>query len=262
MSKNRKGVNRPRSSKSKKTTISRRKVSKNVKSYVKRALANQLENKFTVSRAVNQNITTASGTTPYAVSLLPSLAVSNNRYSRQGNQIKIKKLTISGRVNLLPYNVTTNPIASPILVKIWILSVTSYKEIGAFSGSAAATGFFNDSTGPTGFAGNVLDILSPVSDDFKVYAQKTIYLGCTSATNNFPSTSVGAFDNATMSAPFYFDVSKHLKSKIMYNDTSSASIPQNKNLWVVIQPIDAFGNTSGVVQCEAHHVISCSYEDA
>lgn len=236
-------------------------VPKAVRRYVRGYIARQAENKFVITRAVNQPITTAVGTTPYAVSLLPSLAVGSTRYQRSANQIKVRKLTISGRVNLLPYNVTTNPLACPVAVKIWILSVTSYREIGAFSGSAAATGFFNDTIAPTGFAGNVLDLITPVSDDFKVYAQKTIYLGCTGATNNFPSTSVGAYDNSKFSAGFYFDVTKHIKSKLQYNDTSSSSIPQNKNMWIVMQPVDLFGNSTGSVQCETHHVINCLWED-
>lgn len=242
--------------------VGKTRVSKTVKRYVKRAIANQSENKYVVTRAVNQPITTAVGTAPYAVSLLPSLAVSNNRYSRQANQIKIKKLSIAGRVNLLPYNVTTNPVACPVAVRIMVVSVTSYKEIGVFSASAAATGLFNDATGPAGPSGNILDLISPISDDFKVYASKTIYLGCTSPTNNFPSTSVGAFDNSKFSAGFYFDLSKHIKSKIQYNDTSSSSIPQNKNCWILMMPIALDGSSAGTVLCETHHVINCLFEDS
>lgn len=235
-------------------------VPKAVKRYVKSYIARQAENKFTVVRAVNQVVSTAAGTTPYAVSLLPSLQVGSTRHQRTANKIKVTNLSIQGRVNLLPYNVTTNPIACPVAVKIWVLSVAQYRSIGAFSGSSAATQFFNEASSGTGFAGNVLDLISQVSDDFKVYATKTIQLGCTGATNNFPSTSVGAFDNSKFSASYYFNVSKHIKM-LSYSDTSSASIPENKNCWVVMQPVALDGTSTGSAIIENHYNIVTTFED-
>lgn len=235
-------------------------VSKTVKRYVKKAISASAENKFTITRAVNQSVSTAVGTTPYSVSLLPSLSVSAARHGRSGNSIRVKNLSIQGRVNLLPYNATTNPIACPVAVKIWILSVTAYREIGAFSGSVAATGFFDEAAAPTGFAGNTLDLISRVSKDFKVYASKTIQLGCTSATNNFASTSVGAFDNSKFSAGYYFNISKHFKM-LRYNDTSSASICENRNCWIVMQPVALDGTATGTAIIENHYNIVCEFED-
>lgn len=255
-----KSYRKPRRKIARRRVMRKTRVSKTIKRYVKRTIAAQAENKFTVVRAVNQVVPTVAGTTPYAVSLLPSLAVSNNRYSRQANKIRVKKLTIQGRLNLLPYNAVSNPEACPIAVKIWILSVSQYKSIGAFSGSSAATAFFNESTGGTGFSGNTLDLISQVSDDFKVYATKTIQLGCTGATNNFASTSVHAFDNSNFSAGYYFDVSKHIKM-LSYGDTSSASIPENRNMWIVMQPITLSGGAASTAICENHYNIVTQFED-
>lgn len=252
---------RPRRKIARRRVAKKTRVSKTVKRYVKRAIANAAENKFNIVRAINQAVTTAAGATPYAFSLLPVLASGSNRYSRQGNSIRVKSLSLNMRLNLLPYNATTNPVACPVAVRVFILSVAPYREIGAFSGSPAASGFFDGETGPLGPQANITDLLLPVSQDFKVYAQKTIYLGCTSATNNFASTSVGAFDNSKFSASYYINVAKYLKSALKYNDTTSSSICENRNMWCVLMPVALDGSSAGTQLIEEHHVITTKFED-
>jgi len=218
-------------------------VPKSIKRYVKRTIAQNAENKFLISRGTNVQISTAVGVTPTAISLLPSLASGSSRHTRVGNSIKLKKGFISGRVNLLPYSSLTNPNGCPIAVKMWLLSSKAYNEIGAFSGTPAATAFFKSDTSPAGMSGNVLDLTQSVdTENFIVYAQKTVVLGTSAATNNFPSTSVDAYTANSFSAPFYFNWSKHVKS-LKYNDTSSSSIPTNRNLWLVFQAVSLDGRT-------------------
>lgn len=249
--------------KASKRGVRKGKVSVSVKKYVKRTISRVAENKYSITRAQNIDILTASGTTPTAVSLLPSLAVGSTRHQRIGNKIHLKKSFISGRMNLKPYNITTNPVAGPVAVKVWILSSLQYNEIGAFSGTSASTAFFKAETSPSGMAGNVLDLTSSVeTENFKVYAQKTFYLGTTAATNNFPSTSIGAFDNSKFSLPFRFDISKHFKSALNFNDTASSSIPTNRNCWMVMQAISLDGQSYlGTAMAEMHYTIENHFED-
>ena len=117
---------RPRRKIARRRVVRKTRVSKTVKRYVKKAIANAAENKFNIVRAINQAVTTAAGATPYAFSLLPSLASGSNRYSRQGNSIRVKSLSLNMRLNLLPYNATTNPVACPVAVRVFILSVAPY----------------------------------------------------------------------------------------------------------------------------------------
>lgn len=237
------------------------KVSKSVKKYVKSYISRQAENKFNIIRGTNVAISTAAGTTPTAVSLLPQLASGSTRNQRIGNSIKLKKGYISGRVNLLPYNAVSNAIGCPIAVKMWLLSVAAYNEIGAFSGSPAATAFFRSDITPAGMAGNVSDLFMGIdTENFRVYGQKTVVLGTSSATNNFPSTSVGAFTNNQFSAPFYFNYSKHFKL-LKYNDTSSSSICTNRNLWLVFQAVALDGTSVTTIPAECHYVIENHFED-
>lgn len=239
-----------------------RKVSPIVKKYVKRAIANHAENKFTIVRALNQAIPTVSGTTPFAFSILPSLQSGSARYQRNSNSVRIKNLSVNIRVNMLPYNATTNPQPYPVAVKFYLLSVAPFREIGAFSGSPAATGFYEGETGPIGPTGSVQDLLLPVSQDFKVYATKTVILGATSGTTTWPSTlNNTSFDNSKFSQSVYFNPSKHLKSALKYNDTVSSSIPENRNMWVAAIATSLDGSSLGVTPCECHYVVKTTFED-
>lgn len=254
----RKIARRPRRRMVKKST---KKVSTSVKKYVKRVISSQAENKYLISRGTNQVINTTAAATPTAVSLLPSLANNASRSGRNGNVIRLKKGFISGRVNLLIYNSVTNPNGCPIAVKMWVLSSKAYNEIGAFSGTPAATAFFKSDTSPAGMSGSVLDLTQSVDDEnFIVYQQKTIVLGTSAATNNFPSTSVDAYTANSFSAPFYFNWSKHVKT-LKYNDTSSSSIPTNRNLWLVFQAVSLDGRSVTTAPAEFHYTIENHYED-
>lgn len=237
------------------------KVSKCVKKYVKNYIAKQVENKYLISRATNQLIATTYAATPTAISLLPALSSGSSRHTRVGNRVKLVRGFISGRINLAPYNSVQNINGCPIAVKMWLMSSKAYNEIGAFSGTPAASAFFKSDTSPAGMSGSVLDLTQSVDDEnFKVYAQKTIVLGTSSATNNFPSTSVDAYTNNAFSAPFYFNWSKIVKF-LKYNDTASSSIPTNRNLWLVFQAVSLDGRSVTLTPAEMHYTIENHYED-
>lgn len=238
-------------------------VPKAIKAYVKKEISRDLEDKFIISRYVNSSINCSVGVTPTAISLLPSLANGSSRHTRVGNVVKLKNGFVNGRVNLLPYNASSNAIPAPIAVKIWLLSSVQYNEIGAFSGTSAATAFFKSDTSPAGLSGNVLDLTQSIEDEnFRVYGSKTIILGVASPTTNFPSTNVDAYTTNEYSAPFYFNWSKHFKT-LKYNDTASSSIPTNRNLWLVFQAVTLNGATPSLTTpAEFHCTIENHYEDA
>lgn len=256
-----KSYRKPRRKIMRRRVAKRTRVSKSVKRYVKGYIARQAENKFLISRGTNQTISTCVAATPTAISLLPSLAVSASRSGRIGNSVKLKKGFISGRVNLNIYNSVTNPNGCPIAVKMWLMKSRNYAELGTWSGTPAATAFFKSDTSPAGMSGSVLDLTQSVDDEnFKVYASKTVVLGTSAASNNFPSTSIDAFTANQFSAPFFFSWSKIVKT-LKYNDTSSSSIPTNTNLYLVFQAVSLDGRSVTTAPAEFHYTIENHYED-
>jgi len=92
-------------------------VSKAVKTYVKRTISANIENKVHVDYAINQTITTASGGSAITHrALLPQLINGTGAGQRVGNNVHVKSAVIRGSVNLLQYNATTNPVPAPAYV--------------------------------------------------------------------------------------------------------------------------------------------------
>lgn len=221
------------------------KVTKRVKRYVKNQIARATENNYAVETLVNQPISTVVGATPTALTLLPSLSTGSTRYQRVGNKIKIRKAWVKGSVNLLPYSATTNPTPAPIAVKMWLMSSKAYNDIGAFSGTSAATAFFKGAQAPTGMTGNVLDLFTEIdTENFIVHGSKVITLHTSGGSYDIPSTIGNAvYDTGKAYGFFRFNIGRVYK-ELNFNDTSSSSICTNHNLWLVFQPVSLNGSVT------------------
>lgn len=243
-----------------KSRVAPKKVSKAVKSYVKKTISSRSENKVFIDYGANQALTTCSGSsTPIFRSLLPAINQNSNHAGRVGNEITIKSGVIKGFVNLRPYNATTNPLPCPVFIKMWLCSA---KKINGkdLSLTSIGTNFFELSGSTTSFQGNMLDmVLSPNKEYWTIYRTKTVELGATSVTATGPVTSGGYYDNSKMSAPFSFSFGKHVK-KIKYDD--NADTPVNRNMYLILQAVCADGTDGGgYVSCEFHYNTRVEYED-
>lgn len=226
---------------------------------VNKVLHRNVENKRYIAFNNNLGIPTASAlVAPTAISLVPAIGQGTTTYNRIGNVIKVQRGVIRGRLNILPYNATTNPLAAPILVKMWLLSA-KFQNPPPVTTVATWSDFFEATAGNTTFAASPNDILLPVNKDiWTVYSQKTVKIGASASST--PITSAAYLDNSPMSIPFYFDYTKHIKT-VRYNDTFSTS--NQKNLYLVFQSINADGSTSSTLTtCEVHYCTEVSYEDA
>lgn len=241
--------------------ISRPRVSKTIKRYVKRQIHSNIENKFLVTVAQNQTVSVANATAPYSVNLMPAIAQGTGRTNRVANKVTLRKAIIRGQISLKGYNATTNPTCSGQLVKMWLVSVVQQNPSAL--PAVATTGFFDYTTGSTGFGGSSLDCQLPVSkEDFRVLASKSFKLGITSSTS-FTSSAVWN-DNSQMSAPFYFDYSKHFKQKLSYADSAVSSYPLNRNCFLVVQVVPADNTTaaSTIQPLSITYAIHQEFEDA
>lgn len=228
---------------------------------IKRAIARNIENKVYSKYATNVPIVTTSLTTPtYLGNLLPQITNGTNNTERIGNHIRIKHAYIRGVVNLLPYSVLTNPLSTPVIVKMWLAS-TKQINTNDLALTACSTNFFDAGASPAGFQGNVLDtLLSPNKDAWVIHATKTVELGATYASATGAVGTSGYFDNSKMTMPFYFSYGKKFRGEIKYNDATT--IPTNRNLFLIFQAVYADGSFLGTQIAEYHYTCRVEYEDA
>lgn len=251
---------------SNKTTRKRRsttkKVSSAVKTYVKRTIHKNIENKLWITYGLNQTLVTASGGNPIAINVVPfpPQSTTTTQSTRIGNAIKVVKGYIRGHVNLLPYNATTNPYVGPVYIKMWLCSNKTINT-SAISATNCSADFFEVNGGTTGFQGNMLDMeFSNNRDNWIIYKTKTFELGTTAVAGFASANSAAWNDNSRFSKPFYFSFGRHMKRQIKFVDSSTT--PTNINMFLIMQAVYADGSSSSVNSAEYHYSTRVEYEDA
>lgn len=234
------------------------------RSYVKRMIHTNIENKKAQDYAVNQGLATAVNPgAPKTIFLLPKLSqgvTGGSTTGRLGNEVRLTKGVITGRVNILPYNATSNPLCTQ-LVKIWLLS---YKPQNVTTTSDVEwSKFFEVGNTAAGFQSDPLDMMLQVNKDlFVVHEIRQFKVGSTSQSSLTNSGALQYYDNSPMSKGFYFNWGKYCKTKLKYDDNVSTS-PTNRNFMLVFQSVNADGSaTDNKTPCEFHYVNNMEYEDA
>lgn len=229
---------------------------------IKSVITNSAEKKEFINYGANQGLLTASGTTPAYINLIPAIAQGTGASQRVGNEINVTNGWIRIAVNLLPYNVSTNPNPAPLWVKMWILYPKQQQgtTLSSLTPAIASTMFKlnNANTGPQG---NTLDMVLPINDNlWGVLQDQTKRLGVTGVNATGPASTTSWMDNSQMSAIFDFDITKHL-GKLQYNDTTSND-PTNKSLFLVMQAVNADGTSGSLyTMCEYHFSFCMQYTD-
>lgn len=237
-----------------------RTVSTAVRSYVRRAIHSNLEQKKNIYYA---NFSISSGATtavPHAVSLFPTnIAQGTGESQRIGNVINLRSGYIRGRIYLNPYNVTTNPKPSPLLVKMFLVSCKPTHSPSLTQPATFAT-FFNVNNSGVNFQSTLLDMHLPVNDKFwTLHASKIVMLGVNNASASYPTANC-VFGGGSFSVPFYFSLRKHT-GMLKYDD--GGINPTNKNLILIFQPVYADNtNTATYLPCSVSYTIENTYEDA
>lgn len=227
------------------------KVSKKVKSYVKKAIRTHIETKFANQNVLNSTITTAAGSSPTGNSLTPTITIGTNSDNRIGNVIRLRRSTIKGFVNLLPYNAVTNPMPFPVYIKMWVVSYKS-RNTAVITDTTASTDFFNYGATNGGFQGNLLDMVTAVNTDaWTVHKTKMFKLGEGTGSNGYA-------DNGSFTKPFSIRFDKYLKGPIKFNDATT--VCTNKNLFLFIQAVPADGSAT-TATAEWHYSETHYFED-
>lgn len=237
-----------------------RKIGKGVRSYIKRAIRSNCETKSYINYNSNIAINTASTSIPpVALNLIPPVQQGVGKSQRVGNQISVKSALVKGRINLLPYNATTNTGPVPMLVKAMIVSNIQSNNITPGSVSTW-TNFFEVNNGSATFQSTPIDLNLPINKEaWRLHASKVFKIGASSISSTGPVGSNGYYDNSPMSVPFSFSYGKHIR-RLKYDDTTGA--PTNHNLYLIFQAVNADGSVSTLTGCEHHTVYRVDFTDA
>lgn len=238
-------------------------VSARIKKYVKNQIHRNIENKDKVFYEANKSIQSSdrpSMTYPLLMTFTQGTADDN----RIGNVIRLVQGQIKFAINLLPYDVTTNPNIQPTWVKIWV--VKDLKNVGQLSQMDATSfaNFFRVNGTTVSFQGNPLDLSLPVNESyFRILYSKVFKLGVSGVYNVSPiSGNVNSFQDNSPAAKFItINYGKWCKKQIKFQEGNS--YPQNDNMYIVIQTVSADGTSSaGKTQVEWHYTNTCRFEDA
>lgn len=229
---------------------------------VKKVIHRQAENKVWIAYQANNNITTASSSTFTNISLMPTMSQGTGHSNRVGDEVTVVKAKISGYVNLLPYNSVSNPTVGPLYVRMWVMSCKNIQNSQTLSTSTLSSNFFETNGGSAGPQGNILDMcLSVNKQTFTIHKVKTVLLesGATQGSTYYNSAGGSCGGNGRFSAPFSFDVTKHL-GKLKFDDASPVQ-PTNKNLFLAFQAVYADGTSLALTPAEFSYGYRVEFED-
>lgn len=237
----------------------RAKVSKKIKSYVKRAIHRNIENKDHIAYAANQTVQSwGTSTQGFSIPLINTLAQGTTDGTRIGNQVKVVRGQLKATMNLKPYDATSNAGAMPVWIKLFV--VRSLSHMALESSLPNYDIFFKGNATYLDWQGNCLDLDLPVNpDEFRVLMTKQFKLGIGAINSGFRYD--GWADNSPMCKKFTINWGKYVRKQLKFND--SANTPTNDNLYLVVQAVYADGSsTTGKQVCEIHYVNHSVYEDA
>jgi len=240
----------------KKRSYKTAKVSPKIKTYVKRELARNVENKLKDTEIGPKNVNnTITDTT--VVNLLPQIQQGTTQSTRIGNKIKIKNFWLRLSITLSPIaGIIANPL--PTYIDVYLFK-TKYQNNwdGALS-STDMTEFLQNDSSASSYTGAVLDGLRQVNTDlFKCCIHKRITLFN-------PNTSVATYGATSSINPnrcLYWNITKFVKKNWLFED--SVATCTNDNLYCVVASTQSDGASTGASTTATYYAMTqITYEDA
>ena len=241
-------------------------VSKTIKSYVKRAIATNVENKHTFATITNQLIQPYgfSGTLLTVIPIIGSSGVGiisqgTGVSARLGNEIKVKQLMLKGWLNPIPVS-AVNVDNGPFYVKMFIgklkAGITSPTTFGSF---------FQVNNNNAAPQNTPFDIFRSANTEiFTIYNSKVFKIGY-AATDVVNTVAVSGQPNNDfkLSQMFSINLNKHI-NKLKYDDAATTPTNQGIYMWFVACKADgsAIAITATAGSTEIHMDIHMTYEDA
>lgn len=242
-----------------------RAVSSAVKSYVKRAISSNLENKTAFDEGTLTISAYNVSTSFYAVPLHPFTAFTEifqnvGAGARIGNTIKLKRVNLKYILTPLQYNASLNPTPCPNIIKLWF----GYQKNKPLERVAAVPSFFqlgSTTSTPTGF---LQDIIQQHNKDlFKIYTTRVHKLGYA---NNQGTGGQAAYqyesnNDFKMNIMKSMDVTRYLTKRVNFDDTA-INQTNGHGLFMYMTCVRADGQTQAVSPVNIQWWLDYEYEDA
>lgn len=243
-----------------------------IKKVIRREIARNVENKTQQYYNFQRNLEVPSTGAVFSTSnIFPvgvdpsSLVISQGagQGQRVGNKIKTKKLMFKGTFNPLPYDSIRNAQPQPVQVKMWIFY--DKNDVTAVPNPLGAGDFFQDGSGSRSFAGDLVDLWSPVNTDrYRILATKTFKLGYATYNGQGALPDLGNVSNNdfNLNCNFSFDLTKHYPQMVTFVDTSAT--PSTRGLFCMVEYCFSQGGLtgSGTRAVNMQYMIDYKYEDA
>lgn len=216
-----------------------RRVNNRLKRYVQAAISRSQENKHAYITFNNTSFNGAATSAGDLIRTMPAIQQGDNSYSRDGNEIYVKKMVTQGYLKWQP---NTFAEEGPIYVTLWLVIDKLQKNFGYTAGATPSGTYPNDMfycikntlNEPTNPTGDWREKVAQLRKERFVIRRKTIKLApnYSSQSTTAPFANYGAgegqfFRPFTMVTP----IRKGLKWKYA---TDAAQVPENFNTYMFI----------------------------
>lgn len=250
--------------------VSKPKISLAVKSYVKKAVSAQIENKTAAVEAEASFGSYDSGATP-SMNAFPMMPYSGyltipqgiTQGTRTGNEIKIKRVMLNYTLHPLPYEATTNTRPQPVVVLMYLGNLRAQK--GVIPGSGDLSQFFQLGATARPPNGSLDDCLLDINRDYwdvkKTWRHK-IGNSTNNGTGNLAAAQSFSNNDFQLNAVRRLNITKLCPKTIKFNDSSNSQ--QGNNLFFMFECVPAAGGAFTSTQRVVHinYYIQIDYEDA
>lgn len=230
----------------------RPKISKTVKRYVKREIHRNIENKI-------QDVQITDAAIDYQIdggdvrNLIPLLSQGTNEETRIGNNVRVRSLKVKLHITAFNQGAST----SPTYFDVYIFKYKPSNYGGGPPDNVDMLAFLQDGSSAKAYVGTALDGLRKLNEEqFTSCVKRRIQLF-----NPQNSTAQLALAAGRPSTTLYFDLTKHVKKLLRFDD--SAQSVQNDNLYIAIGATQTDDSVITTVNLGKYDVlVEMSYEDA
>lgn len=177
--------------------------------------------------------------TPYTGFL--TITQGSGQGDRVGNKITITRSLFKAVIWVSPYNASTNPTPTPVIIRFWFFRVKNSVAL-----PTTLSNFFQAGDTSVAPIGNILDLNYEVNNDvYQLMGTRDIKLGYAAfvgTPGGLPNFGYMSNNDSEMSAILNVDITRWLPPSIDFNDT--ATVTNSNNLFVFYEAVNQDGTTN------------------